>query len=61
MAGSCFRLNLLRTNLFLPLFLCYALIVHGQQVHCQDDTGEIETFDLLMPNVLPRKVSSKEK
>ena len=56
MAGSCFHLNLLRSKLCLPLFLCYALISHGQRVHSE----EIETFDLLMPNVLPKKVSSKE-
>lgn len=53
-AGSFVLRNLLRSKYF-GLFLCFALI------HCQkgfaQDIGEIETFDLLMPNVLPKKVS----
>jgi hypothetical protein len=54
-AGSFFLQNLLRSKYF-GLFLCFALI-HGQPGFAQVD-GEIETFDLLMPNVLPKKVSS---
>ena len=54
-AGSFYLQNLLRSKYVLP-FLCFTLIIHGQQGFGQD-TGEIETFDLLMPNVLPKKVS----
>ena len=55
MAGSFFLRNLLRSKNF-GSFLCFTLIIHIQQGFGQEN-GEIETFDLLMPNVLPKKVS----
>jgi hypothetical protein len=55
-AGSFFLQNLLRSKYFWP-FLCFTLIIHGQQGFSQN-IEEIETFDLLMPNVLPKKVSA---
>lgn len=59
MEGSSFfrRLDLLRLK-YICLFLCLTIFLNKKEVVGQDVTPNVETFDLLMPNVLPRKVSN---
>ncbi|KAI9557290.1 hypothetical protein GHT06_017115 [Daphnia sinensis] len=57
-ALSFVRLNLLRSKFFWH-FVCFALFIHDQQGFAfAQEQGEIETFDLLMPNVLPKKAET---